>query len=260
LVLAPIVLAALLVANPWPIAILGLLIAVGGSVEAAGLLGIAPPTLLLGTISYVGLVAADRSGVASPALLTYVSVSLFLIGVICTWALSLGRVTGRLWAEAASLWCGAPVALCCTLHALAPAPGAWALRNPLLFALLPVWAGDIAAIFAGMAFGKHPLAPKISPKKTVEGAIANIAASTLVASGLSLLLHFNLTLGVACGLAAGIAGQAGDLFESFVKRKADKKDSGSLLPGHGGILDRVDSLLFTAPFVALLWVAFQTTR
>jgi phosphatidate cytidylyltransferase len=119
-------------------------------------------------------------------------------------------------------------------------------------AILPLWAGDTAAIFVGRAIGKRLLAPKISPKKTVEGSIANLIACLLAAWGLGAWMGIPAAQSIACGLAAGTLGQAGDLFESWLKRRADLKDSGSILPGHGGVLDRIDSILFTAPAVAMI--------
>lgn len=133
---------------------------------------------------------------------------------------------------------------------------AFNLRSPVLLALLPLWAGDSAAIFTGRAFGKHPLAPTISPKKTWEGAIANFAFCILVAWGTSVWVGIEPLYGMIIGVSTGILGQAGDLFESWLKRKAEVKDSGKLLPGHGGILDRIDSLLFTAiPTTLAYWIA-----
>ncbi len=125
----------------------------------------------------------------------------------------------------------------------------------MFLALAPLWVGDSAAIFVGRAIGKHPLLPKVSPKKTVEGAAANLVGCILAAVGLGALLGEPLALSAAAGLAAGVFGQAGDLFESYIKRRAGVKDSGTILPGHGGLLDRVDSLLFTAPVVVVLLAA-----
>jgi len=128
-------------------------------------------------------------------------------------------------------------------------PGAW--KAPLLV-LLPLWAGDTAAIFAGRAFGRRPLAPEISPKKTVEGSLANLAACVGIALAVGTACGLGWMSSVGIGLATGILGQAGDLFESALKRQAGAKDSGGLLPGHGGVLDRIDSLLFAAPVV--IWI------
>jgi len=121
----------------------------------------------------------------------------------------------------------------------------------LMYALLLNWAGDIGAYYIGRPFGKHKLAPVVSPKKSWEGAIASVIASVLIAG--AYLLHFipGVTLAQAVGLtvAANIAGQLGDLAESALKRGAGVKDSGAILPGHGGFLDRVDSTLFALPVV-----------
>jgi phosphatidate cytidylyltransferase len=116
----------------------------------------------------------------------------------------------------------------------------------LLFGI--IWVGDSAAYYAGSAFGKHPLAPKISPKKTVEGGIAGLVASMLAGAigGVWFLGEPWLSITLIAG-ATAIMGQLGDLAESALKRSAAVKDSSSILPGHGGILDRLDSLFFAAP-------------
>jgi phosphatidate cytidylyltransferase len=113
-----------------------------------------------------------------------------------------------------------------------------------------IWASDIGAYFIGKYFGKTPLSD-ISPKKTVEGAVFGISGSVLVAALGAAYLKFphpNIT-GIALGLLIGVAGLLGDLTESMLKRDAGVKDSGQLIPGHGGILDRTDSYIFTAPLV-----------
>jgi phosphatidate cytidylyltransferase len=141
------------------------------------------------------------------------------------------------------------------LHGRGAGSQPWQWSAPVFLALAPLWVGDSAAIFVGRAIGKHPLLPKVSPKKTVEGAAANLVGCILAAVGLGALLGEPLALSAAAGLAAGVFGQAGDLFESYIKRRAGVKDSGTILPGHGGLLDRVDSLLFTAPVVVVLLAA-----
>jgi phosphatidate cytidylyltransferase len=113
------------------------------------------------------------------------------------------------------------------------------------------WVGDIGAYYIGRPFGKHKLAPRVSPKKSWEGSIASVVTSGLV--GTFYLQRFlpGVPLGqaVALTVAANIAGQLGDLAESAIKRGANVKDSGGILPGHGGFLDRVDSTLFALPVV-----------
>ncbi len=133
----------------------------------------------------------------------------------------------------------------------------------VLFLMVCVWCGDIAALYIGRAFGKHKLAPRLSPGKTWEGSIASIAGSML-AAGLvlfasesltargNLILHISEPIWQSLLLAAilNVAAQLGDLLESAIKRGAGVKDSGTMLPGHGGILDRIDALLVAAP---VLW-------
>jgi phosphatidate cytidylyltransferase len=122
-------------------------------------------------------------------------------------------------------------------------------RKFLLFALVITWAADTAAYFVGRAIGKHPLAPHISPKKTWEGSIASMIGSLLVAYPFSVWIHFDLRHLLIMAALGNIAGQMGDLLESAYKRSAGVKDSGGLLPGHGGILDRIDALILCVPVI-----------
>jgi phosphatidate cytidylyltransferase len=112
-----------------------------------------------------------------------------------------------------------------------------------------VFAGDIAALYAGTLWGRRKLCPSISPGKTVEGAIGGLAANIAMGAAGKVLFLPGVDWGTCLlfALGAGLAGQAGDLFESELKRAAGIKDSGGLLPGHGGVLDRIDALLFAAP-------------
>jgi phosphatidate cytidylyltransferase len=107
--------------------------------------------------------------------------------------------------------------------------------------------GDIGAYFIGARFGRHPLMPRISPKKTIEGAVAGLIFSVLGALICRPFLNFSYIHAVVLGIFFGAVGQLGDLSESLIKRDCQVKDSGKLLPGMGGILDEIDSLLFTAP-------------
>lgn len=126
----------------------------------------------------------------------------------------------------------------------------------LLFTVLAVWAGDVVAYLVGATFGRRRIAPAISPGKTWEGTFAGFAAATLVALGADAAFDLGGTQTVILALGIGPAAFGGDLLESYVKRRAGVKDSGRLLPGHGGILDRLDSLTAAAAWVLLfggLW-------
>jgi len=109
------------------------------------------------------------------------------------------------------------------------------------------WAMDTAAYAVGKKWGKRKLCPTISPGKTVEGSLAGLLAALLIVSGLGWWFGLPLRQGLLLGLILGVVGQLGDLAESKLKRWAGVKDSGAILPGHGGVLDRFDSLLFCAP-------------
>jgi phosphatidate cytidylyltransferase len=152
----------------------------------------------------------------------------------------------------------------------------------ILYLLLVVWSGDIFAYFVGKAIGRHLMAPRISPKKTWEGAIASLIASMAIGGS---LFHYSSqvsTTFLQWGLIQrrdgmfglekpalvpilvltailNIAAQLGDLVESLIKRGAGVKDSGAILPGHGGMLDRIDALLFAAP-VLWVWAAWRVTQ
>lgn len=120
----------------------------------------------------------------------------------------------------------------------------------LIFMLAGTWSTDTAAYFIGKLFGKRRIAPVLSPKKTLEGAIGGLLGSLLVGYLFALIYPFlPLSKMLLLGLMLGAAAEAGDLLESAFKRQAGIKDSSTLIPGHGGILDRFDSALFTAPLV-----------
>lgn len=131
-------------------------------------------------------------------------------------------------------------------------------ESRILTLVVLVSCNDTFAYISGVLFGKHSLAPHISPKKTWEGLIGSVVATTI---GASLIFHFSLHrnwwLGALIGLMAVVTASAGDLIESAVKRDLSIKDMGAMLPGHGGILDRIDSVLFTAPAV---WFVLELVR
>jgi phosphatidate cytidylyltransferase len=130
----------------------------------------------------------------------------------------------------------------------------------LLFAMVITWVGDTAAYFIGRSIGKHTLAPHLSPKKTQEGTLASFLGSLIVA--LIFARFMTVPLPHLLGMAAvgNVAGQVGDLLESAYKRSAGVKDSGSLLPGHGGVLDRIDALILAIPVVWYYWILIYSPR
>ena len=130
----------------------------------------------------------------------------------------------------------------------------------LLFALVITWAGDTGAYFAGRAFGQHLLAPHLSPKKTWEGSLAGLAASIIAGVLFRRWLHAPMAYLIGMAVVGNIAGQIGDLLESAYKRSAGVKDSGSLLPGHGGVLDRIDALILAIPVVWYYWILTYSPR
>jgi len=129
----------------------------------------------------------------------------------------------------------------------------------VLFLIITVWAGDIIALFSGTLFGKHKLYPKISPNKTYEGLLGAIAGSVIIGLlfAFFFLPYFNKGICILVTIGMGILGQLGDFTESMLKRSAQVKDSGSLFPGHGGVLDRIDSFLFSTPFLCYLLPLFS---
>ena len=150
-----------------------------------------------------------------------------------------------------ALYLGLPIG---AMHAIRE----WRGAQVLFLLMLTVFVSDTAQYYSGRRFGRRPLAPAISPKKTLEGGIGGLVAGTLVLTVVgewwlpSMPAAFRALLGAAL-VALGIAG---DLFESMLKRSAGVKDSSTLIPGHGGILDRIDALLFAAPlyYVVLKYV------
>jgi phosphatidate cytidylyltransferase len=128
----------------------------------------------------------------------------------------------------------------------------------IVFALATTWLGDTFAYFVGRSMGRTPLAPHISPKKTREGSVGGLIGAALTGIGCVYLFGLPISplLGAVLGGIAGIIGPLGDLAESQIKRQIGVKDVGSLLPGHGGILDRIDSILFMVPIVyyGVVWL------
>ena len=180
-----------------------------------------------------------------------------LLGAACLWWILAG-----IWIVLApgrgqpmlTLCCGVPVlvpAFVAVARLLFASRGAAHGPDIVFLLLLLVIGADIGAFFAGRSFGRRKLAPRVSPGKTWEGAIGGLAAVALVAWAGAAYLGLPIGAGVAFGCAVGIFSIVGDLTESMFKRAAGLKDSGTVLPGHGGMLDRIDSVTAAAPLYAL---------
>jgi len=280
-VLIPIVMLLVLRA---PVPVLAVFAAAVALVTVQEFLKLAEPygvqPLRLPTYIFVGLLFALLAVTAAET--PQVSALKFVLGVafasaiapfiFLTIAMRRAQLSGAYPAAAASSFAFVYIAL--PMAMLVQLRQQWAGAFWLLYLLLVVWAGDIFAYFVGRSVGRHLMAPRISPKKTWEGAAASLAASLVVGTLLftyalqisSFLLRIGLIQRPRDGLfglenrelwpiilltvVLNIAAQLGDLVESLIKRGAGVKDSGTLLPGHGGMLDRIDALLFAAP---VLW-------
>lgn len=270
-VLLAILAAAMASANPWWFVVLLALAAACANWEWLRLTLPQPPSPLISigvaVLLFAGMLvltsawlAGDRAGAGDPGwalryLVPAVSAVWLFAGVAAV-------VRGRADAPPASLaW---------SVFSVPAAFAAWAVLAQMYVArgavfvvslLALVWVADIAAYFAGRAFGKRKLAPRVSPGKTIEGAIAGVLGA-VVWIGLSSLwvgtfghaLVERWTFWLALPIAAvlGVLSIVGDLFESLLKRRAGRKDSSTLLPGHGGVYDRIDAILPVAPFALLL--------
>jgi phosphatidate cytidylyltransferase len=245
------VLIALVIAGVW--------LASDGVIEVAGLV-----TVVLGVKEIVALSRASALDVplwpaAAAAVLAFAAVAgihdrmmldvALLAALVALGFLSLGTWDGGAHALASvsaslfpTLYLGLPLGALVAIRRL-DGPGA------LFLLMLTVMVSDTAQYYTGRAFGSRPLAAAISPKKTIEGAIGGFVVGTalFVAAGAWWLPGMPILVRVGLGLALVALGIAGDLFESMLKRSAGVKDSSALIPGHGGVLDRIDALLFAAP-------------
>jgi phosphatidate cytidylyltransferase len=277
-ILGPIVLAVVLAGEPW-LSLLVAIVAVLAFVELAGLLdaaGYEPPRALTigGGAALVGaglLVNAGTVDAAAATLLTALDPPGLVVSVLVALIMLLAVAAFRrpdprrafvTWAMSSFgvAYLGLLLPAIALVAHLAPADGtpatpvgmlglasgsAWAM-----LLILVVWGYDTGAYLVGRAFGRRRLLERISPAKTVEGLLGGLAVATIGAGVGALLVGLEPWHALLIGPLVGLAAQAGDLAESTLKRAAGRRESGFLVPGHGGILDRIDSFLFAAPVLA----------
>jgi phosphatidate cytidylyltransferase len=259
-VLVPPLVVALILGGPWIVAIVALGTGLA-AIEAFRLLRAAghPSLPTLGTVLALAIVAdaaAPQLVAGSGLLLGAVGMIVLAIGVfalpdprdaVATWMTTVfGALYVALLGFVVRLGHAAPA-----MPAEAPLAGLGAERGWILLLVLGVWAYDTGAFFAGRRIGGPRFLQHISPSKTYAGLIGGLLVATLVTAAMLAGLREDPLTALVLGPLIGLAAQAGDLAESLLKRAAGAKDSGSLIPGHGGILDRIDSFLFAAPIVTL---------
>ena len=215
--------------------------------------GLAP----LAPAGYVGavlaLVGAELSGIdwMLGGALTTLALAFLLKAISAARAAATAAISGTLMG---ALWIGGGLSFLLLLRGL-PEHG----RLALYTVLIAVWAGDTLAYAGGRLVGRHKMAPSTSPGKTWEGFVCGTAATVFVAFVALYKQHFlSIPQSVVLGVVLAVAGPLGDLFESLLKRDAGVKDSGSILGGHGGVLDRLDAFFFAAPAAYFAILAFTS--
>jgi phosphatidate cytidylyltransferase len=230
------------------------------------------PTYIFVGLFFCGIAIPNATPLLSTSGFTYIALSAAVLApfIFLSFGMLRSELPTAFPAAMVSAFAVAYIAL--PLACLVQLREQWQGSFYLLYLLLVVWAGDVFAYFIGKSIGRHRMSPRVSPHKTWEGAVASVAAS--VAVGL-LMFHYALPISsallrahlinlqdgvfnnqpsliplIALSVVLNIAAQLGDLVESLIKRGANVKDSGAILPGHGGMFDRIDALLFAAP---ILW-------
>jgi phosphatidate cytidylyltransferase len=240
LVLAPVALGAILVGK-WAVLALVCVVVGVAAYELSQALKPLPFVAALGagTLPILLSIPYGRTGILAGAMLSLPWALLWLAGMP-----EIRTLRAVLAVLLMALWVGAPLA-----H-LGLFPRSRYGVILILIAVVGPWVSDSGAYFAGHLFGRRLLFPSLSPNKTVEGSLGGLLLTILVVGFVSYqFLDFSLAKAAVIGAGVSIFSQSGDLFESMLKRILDVKDLGHFLPGHGGILDRIDSLLFTAPAV-----------
>lgn len=249
-VLIAVVLAVLILGSVWVYAAIAVILG-AALIEYWNLtraMGVPAPIWLLFPLSYALLL---RERLPSWADLTFLLAAATVVGLgtlvfVRDWRASLTR-----WALAVggSLYLALTLSFYLSLYFLhRPDPNHLGFGY-VIFVLGAIWVGDTAAMVAGMRFGRHRFFSRISPRKTVEGAVAELLATTVFFGIFGLVLNLGFPHNIILGLLIGVFAEVGDLVESQIKRTAGVKDASHLIPGHGGVLDRIDSLLLVGVVV-----------
>lgn len=252
----PIILWMLFYGHPVVFSAFSLVVALVGGHELAGMTlkgeGLLKVYMVLATMAVTATLVFVPTGEALVTLM----LGIVILGPLATLARPdpLREAGAKMaWLIAGPVYIGGAIAAIAKLHHLSSG-GTWVVLSMAL-----AWGSDTGGYFAGKAFGKHKLYEKVSPKKTIEGSIGGLVAivlMALVAKVVWLDDELSILHAVVLALVAGAAGQAGDLCVSVIKRSTAVKDTGFIIPGHGGLLDRIDALMFTASITLLYthWV------
>lgn len=258
----PVVVLAIWFGHPWFTLLIGAA-ALAGTYEFYRMGGLdrRKPLICLGLLWSLTLVLSPHYHNSHPRVLPFIITAAAVISLL--WLLARPSrekaFQNWAWAIAGALYVGWMLSYWLNLRGLQPLEAG---RNWVYLAILTTFANDTGAYFIGRARGKHQLVPEISPAKTREGAIGGLACSVLAAVILAMVLNliapfsFEYWQIMPLGLLIGVFAQLGDLVESLLKRNTGVKQSGDLLPGHGGVLDRFDSLIFVGPlaYYYVIWL------
>jgi phosphatidate cytidylyltransferase len=248
LILVGVLLATLVCLPPWGTVMLLTVLALAGAWEWSGFLPLARATWRVGYVLLVAvlLFAAWQVSASAPRLELLLGLAVIWWLVALGWIVLAPRRVAPWPAALAGLLALVPAWLALARLRFEPRGAQW-----VLFALVLVWVADIGAFFSGRRFGRIRLAPEVSPGKTWEGVAGGIAVSALVAVAGGLWFHVPLIVFLPLCIGVVALSVVGDLTESLLKRSAGMKDSGTLFPGHGGVMDRIDSLTSASPALVL---------
>lgn len=233
--------------GPWPAAVVFTLVTVGAITELMELALKRNPQIMPNYFLTIGLAGGWVTGVAlnpDPLMLLVGLLFVPTIFAVEVFRKSNSTIENGAFSSLALLYVALPMAL---LMLIGGGTGEWQPARVLMM-VFTVWVNDIFAYLVGCSIGKHKMCPSISPKKSWEGLFGGLLFAVAFAMAAGYMMEGNIYLWGGLGLVVALAGVVGDLLESKIKREADVKDSGNLIPGHGGMLDRFDALLLAVPF------------